>query len=337
MGFGGRGGGAYACCFRGKKDWPNKDTYSAVSEQDEWLEARLTELLHRLDKEWAGALPLAQVWLPKNTVAGKPFWLSAEAAPFIMSDTALNEFREKSCEVVYCKGQGLPGRVWSSGACEVVQDHTYANPAHYSQRGFFLSEGIQETIGVPVFVPEEEVAKRAQQETRVRGRCVTGIAPAAVIEVLLANSKATAGLTAEGRYLLSAGGTAAVISSISRHLEACGLSLSPHHHPQQGAPPPETPPATAQPTARDDATDAEPAASSPNTPPMSPCADEDRPCVLVRASSLARTPSCRSLQSMYPSSGAAPSSYGGGSNGITPRPYRTSLEVTAIALAGLRN
>ena len=99
--------------------------------------------------------PLRQVWLPKNTVAGKPFWLSAEAAPFIMSDTALNGFREKrraplregsrganlvgmpgltlpapvpSCEVVYCKGQGLPGRVWSSGACEVVRPRGWLPP-----------------------------------------------------------------------------------------------------------------------------------------------------------------------------------------------------------------
>ncbi len=58
--------------------------------------------LSRALRSRAAAGPGGQVWVPKSTVAGKPFWLSADAAPFIMSDASLQEFRDKRCVLPPC-------------------------------------------------------------------------------------------------------------------------------------------------------------------------------------------------------------------------------------------
>ncbi len=154
-----------------------------------------------------------------------------------MSDSALQPLRNRSTELCFCRGQGLPGRVWATGASEVIQDHNFVSQQHYSHRSLCLSEGLLETIGMPVYV-------RAQPGSAAK----PSAEPIGVLEIVLASSQQAvngSALAIEGRMRLSMGGTAAVMSSVCRALDNAGLSCSSDvsHHgystqpPAQVAPP----------------------------------------------------------------------------------------------------
>jgi hypothetical protein len=143
--------------------------------------------------------------------------------------------------------------VWATGACEVIQDSNFVSVQQYSRRTLCVSEGIQETICVPIFL-----RTRAGSE----GLAAAGEAPGpvGVLEVVLASSLHAANgsqLAIQGRVRLSAGGTAAVITSIGSALDAAGLSCcaDEEHHGYAVAPaqqaPPESPRAAAVAAAED--------------------------------------------------------------------------------------
>ena len=214
--------------------------------------------------------PLLQVWLPKARGQRGGSWLSVDGAPFRMSDAALLPFRERrrvlrrltqglsahlsdaflrSGELCFCRGQGLPGRVWATGACEVIQDCQFVSVQQYSRRTLACTEGLQETICVPVYL---RTAPNAPAPASDDG-------PVGVIEVVLASSQHAANgsmLAIEGRVRLSAGGTAAVITSIGTALDAAGLSVcaDKQHHGYSGrldtAPSQQAPPEATAGTAR---------------------------------------------------------------------------------------
>ncbi len=130
--------------------------------------------------------------------------------------------------------------MWATGASEVIQDSNFVSVQHYSRRTLCVSEGLTETLCVPIFL-----RTRAGSE----GLAAAGDAPGpvGVLEVVLASSQHAAqgsALAQAGRVRLSAGGTAAVISSVSSALDAAGLSCcadAAHHGyatpPEQHAPP----------------------------------------------------------------------------------------------------
>jgi len=177
----------------------------------------------------------AQVWLPRPRGPRGSLWLSVEGAPFRLTDAALLAFRERSSQLSFAKGQGLPGRVWASGACELIQDVEFCTTvrtlaerldsrvsltvlwqAHYSLRELGLSEGLQETVCMPIFAPNEPEGPILRT-------------PVGVLEVLLASSAHAANgskLAVLGRARLSFGGSAGVISSLASALDAAGLSGS---------------------------------------------------------------------------------------------------------------
>ena len=136
----------------------------------------------------------------------------------------------RSGELCFCRGQGLPGRVWATGACEVIQDCQFVSVQQYSRRTLACTEGLQETICVPIFLRTP---------------------PAGVLEAVLASSQHAQNgsmLAIEGRVRLSAGGTAAVITSIGTALDAAGLSAcsdSKHHGYSNKAPSQQSPPCSA--------------------------------------------------------------------------------------------
>jgi len=128
--------------------------------------------------------------------------------------------------------------VWATGACEVIQDFQFVSAAQYSRRQLACTEGLQETICVPVY--KRVLAGQPPLTGDDAG-------PVGVLEVVLASSQHAANgsmLAIEGRVRLSAGGTAAVITSIGTALDAAGLSCcadAAHHGyataaPQQKAP-----------------------------------------------------------------------------------------------------
>ena len=172
-------------------------------------------------------------------------WLSVDGAPFRLNDAALLSFRERSGELCFCRGQGLPGRVWATGAAEVIQDFNFVSVQQYSRRTLCVSEGLQEAIAVPVFT-------RPRPAGAGLGASATPPDPVCVLEVVLASSQHAANgsaLAIQGRVRLSVGGTAAVITAISAAMERAGLSCcaeveatSPPHSSYATAPPQEIPP-----------------------------------------------------------------------------------------------
>jgi hypothetical protein len=248
-----------------------------------------------------------------------------------MADAALLPFRERrrvlhalpkgsaplsdalpllSGELCFCRGQGLPGRVWATGACEVIQDCQFVSVQQYSRRTLACTEGLQETICVPVYLRTAPDAPAPASDD----------GPVGVIEVVLASSQHAANgsmLAIEGRVRLSAGGTAAVITSIGTALDAAGLSVcaDKKHHGYSGrqdtAPLQQAPPEAGAGTARSSFDAARIAAGfeetsghgsdgsnngssnngTSNHEQRRSCADGPR-----RSGSMARTPSCRSFQ-----------------------------------------
>ena len=208
---------------------------------------------------------LPQVWLPKSRGQRGGSWLSVDGAPFRMTDTALMPFRERrhgrcaraqglccvlgaradapprrSGELCFCRGQGLPGRVWATGSCEVIQDFQFVSVQQYSRRTLACTEGLQETLCVPIYLRTTPGAPAPSGDDA---------GPIGVLEAVLASSQHAQNgsmLAIEGRVRLSAGGTAAVITSIGTALDAAGLSAcsdSKHHgYSMSQAPSQQTPP-----------------------------------------------------------------------------------------------
>ena len=157
-------------------------------------------------------LPPHQVWLPKpRRDASSPrsaAFLSVESAPFVLNDPMAAPLRRKSTELTFGRGHGLPGRVWATGASEVIQDSTFVSAQHYSLRPSALSGGaLTESIGVPIYIP-------------------SSADPIGVLEVVVASNGATTACV-EGRLRLVQGGAAAVIASICAALDSVGLSCTP--------------------------------------------------------------------------------------------------------------
>ena len=200
------------------------------------VHTRLTALLNAVGEEWGGAVPLVQarqasgivcslsifahvallqVWLPKQRPvedARGCRWLQAAEAPFLMCDPALLPLRKRSCELSFLKGQGLPGRVWATGASEVIQDSTFVSQNHYSHRSLCISEGLLETIGLPIYMRDKP-----------------GAEPIGVLEAVLASGQHASNGSSkaiEGRVRLALGGSASVLSSLCRALDDAGLSCS---------------------------------------------------------------------------------------------------------------
>jgi hypothetical protein len=196
--------------------------------------------------------------------------------------------------------------VWATGACEVIQDSNFVSVQQYSRRTLCVSEGLQETICVPIFL-----RTRAGSEGRAAAGEAAG--PVAVLEVVLASSlHASNGsqLAIQGRVRLSAGGTAAVITSISSALDAAGLSCcaDAEHHGYATAPaqqaPPESPRATAAAPAEDgsgrrvtprSSLDAACTAAGITIPIPLPSASSSGSSVPRSSGSMARISSCRSF------------------------------------------
>lgn len=204
-----------SCCFEGTAVAKEREDAGSAE-----LPARLNALLDALVAEWGSALPLLQVWMPKARGQRGGTWLSVDGAPFRMCDAALLSFRERSGELCFCRGQGLPGRVWATGAAEVIQDFNYVSVAQYSRRTLCVTEGLQEAIAVPIFA-------RTRAGAAGLGAAAAAPEPLCVLEVVLASSQQAqngSALAIQGRVRLSVGGTAAVLSAIGAAMERAGLS-----------------------------------------------------------------------------------------------------------------
>ena len=145
----------------------------------------------------------------------------------------------RSGELCFCRGQGLPGRVWATGSCEVIQDFQFVSVQQYSRRTLACTEGLQETLCVPIYLRTTPGAPAPSGDDA---------GPIGVLEAVLASSQHAQNgsmLAIEGRVRLSAGGTAAVITSIGTALDAAGLSAcsdAKHHGYSNKAPSQHSPP-----------------------------------------------------------------------------------------------
>ena len=116
--------------------------------------------------------------------------------------------------------------MWATGSCEVIQDFQFVSVQQYSRRTLACTEGLQETLCVPIYLRTTPGAPAPSGEDA---------GPIGVLEAVLASSQHALNgsmLAIEGRVRLSAGGTAAVITSIGTALDAAGLSAcsdSKHH------------------------------------------------------------------------------------------------------------
>jgi hypothetical protein len=216
----------------------------------------------------------------------------------------------RSGELCFCRGQGLPGRVWATGACEVIQDCQFVSVQQYSRRTLACTEGLQEIICVPIYLRTAPDAPAPVDD-----------GPIGVMEVVLASSQHAANgsmLAIEGRVRLSAGGTAAVISSIGIALDASGLSCcaDTKHHGYSArldtAPPQHSPPSSAvtapetagRGTARSSFDAARIAAGFEETSMHGSDGSDSGGSINAprRSASMARTPSCRSFRDGAPMS-----------------------------------
>ena len=265
--------------------------------------SRLQKLVQALSADFGAALPLVQVrrgsrpgspdppatqrpphtastrpqvWLPKpRRDASSPrssAFLSVESAPFVLNDPLAAPLRRKSTELTFGRGHGLPGRVWATGASEVIQDSTFVSAQHYSLRPSALSGGaLTESIGVPIYT-------------------LSSIDPIGVLEVVVASNGASAACL-EGRLRLVQGGAAAVIASICAALDSVGLSCSPPSG--EEAPPA----ATASPASEDVvATLAAPPAGGDATAGSARNSADGGRRTPRHSASLSRISSCRTLQ-----------------------------------------
>jgi hypothetical protein len=126
-------------------------------------------------------------------------------------------------ESTFSKGHGLPGRVFATGAAEVIQDSSFVSAQHYSLRPAAHSGGmLTESLAVPIFVTAPELSPKRGTEND----------PIGVLEVIMASNQLVvaqelAGTSQEGCLRLVQGGAAAVIASICAALDSAGLSCSP--------------------------------------------------------------------------------------------------------------
>ena len=266
--------------------------------------SRLQKLVQALSADFGAALPLVQVrrglpiylpsaqclphssstrpqvWLPKlRRDASSPrssAFLSVESAPFVLNDPLAAPLRRKSTELTFGRGHGLPGRVWATGASEVIQDSTFVSAQHYSLRPSALSGGaLTESIGVPIYT-------------------LSSVDPIGVLEVVVASNGASSALM-EGRLRLVQGGAAAVIASICAALDSVGLSCSP---PSGEEASPATAPAATAPAAAEDvvATLAAPLAGGDATAGSARNSADGGHRTPRHSASLSRISSCRTLQ-----------------------------------------
>jgi len=141
----------------------------------------------------------------------------------VLNDPSAAPLRRKSMESTFSKGHGLPGRVFATGAAEVIQDSSFVSAQHYSLRPAAHSGGmLTESLAVPIFVTAPELSPTLGKEND----------PIGVLEVIMASNQLVvaqelAGTSQEGRLRLVQGGAAAVIASICAALDSAGLSCSP--------------------------------------------------------------------------------------------------------------
>ena len=141
----------------------------------------------------------------------------------MLNDPSAAPLRRKSMESTFSKGHGLPGRVFATGAAEVIQDSSFVSAQHYSLRPAAHSGGmLTESLAVPIFVTAPELSPTLGKEND----------PIGVLEVIMASNQLVvaqelAGTSQEGRLRLVQGGAAAVIASICAALDSAGLSCSP--------------------------------------------------------------------------------------------------------------
>mmetsp|Transcript_13580 Transcript_13580/g.49391 ORF Transcript_13580/g.49391 Transcript_13580/m.49391 type:complete len:339 (+) Transcript_13580:240-1256(+) len=126
---------------------------------------RVARILTALADKCGTCVPLAQLWVP-TTISIREgqacIQLTADKSPFILHNEQgdMVTFRELSCKFSFPRGRGLPGRVWATGATEVVQnikefpsDMRQRN-AKASDNGENALKGLEEkeVVGIPVYL-----------------------------------------------------------------------------------------------------------------------------------------------------------------------------------------
>ncbi len=94
-----------------------------------------------------------EVWVPRpdgETLICSPAWYS--------KSNALERFRQVSEGLIWPRGFGLPGRVWSSKVAEWLEDASTVQQTQFVRAQPAVRAGLKATLGVPVTVCEEVVA-----------------------------------------------------------------------------------------------------------------------------------------------------------------------------------
>jgi two-component system sensor histidine kinase/response regulator len=104
----------------------------------------------------------AEAWIPANdgTVLEHSLgWYECDSEAVVAKrHRSLEEFRRYSETVVFAPNVGLPGRVWSSGCPEWLEDVSQAEPTSFPRSQIATQVGLKAGFGVPILANNQVLA-----------------------------------------------------------------------------------------------------------------------------------------------------------------------------------
>ena len=144
----------------------------------------------------------AEAWIPANdgTVLEHSLgWYECDSEAVVAKrHRSLEEFRRYSETVVFAPNVGLPGRVWSSGCPEWLEDVSQAEPTSFPRLQIATQVGLKAGFGVPILANNQVLAVlvffKRTKSTEYRHLFELVSAVAAQLGWLIARKKAQAAL-----------------------------------------------------------------------------------------------------------------------------------------------
>ncbi|KAJ9507086.1 hypothetical protein QJQ45_004756 [Haematococcus lacustris] len=152
------------------------------------LSSRLQYLFFQAAAKFAGSLGVVQAWMPivgpmDPTMQGfSDVTLFADTNLLILGDPKFQEFRNCSCQTPLQYKNSMPGRVWRTGAVQVVQNLRIVPPSLHPRS--HLSEEHLDRLAEVLYIPVYDQLRPAQ-------------GPVAVLEAFMASHSAQAVIAAD--------------------------------------------------------------------------------------------------------------------------------------------
>lgn len=125
-------------------------TTQAISQSPDFHQALAATL--RLLCEAIG-WDFAEAWIPSASGTVLEYSEGWDA-----NDPALEQFRHQSQQLTFARGVGLPGRIWSSGQPEWIEDITQAKTSTFGRSPLATASGLKASFGVPILARSQVLA-----------------------------------------------------------------------------------------------------------------------------------------------------------------------------------